>query len=77
MKRNTPDADSKLSPAEIIMGQMLSNALPSLPKSMMIMNSPVVNQLWGEMWGLKEKCLRDKYLRHVQGNSPEKLLPPL
>ena len=57
MKRNTPDADSKLSPAEIIMGRKLSDALPLLPKSMMIINSPVVNQLWREMWGLKEKCL--------------------
>ena len=42
-KQNTPEYGSKLSPAEIVMGKKLWDALPILPKDVMVMNNLLVS----------------------------------
>ena len=70
-KRNTPDYDSKLSPAEIVMGKRLRDALPMIPKDLMVMNNPAVNPVWRDLWSKKEAVIEERYLRSLE-DSPTK-----
>ena len=65
-KRNTPDYKSKLSPAEIVMGKKLCDALPVLPKDVMVMNNPMVNPVWRDLWSRKESVIEDRYLKSLE-----------
>ena len=65
-KRNTPDYDSKLSPAEIVMGKRLRDALPMIPKTLMVMNNPAVNPVWRDLWSKKEAVIQDRYLKSIE-----------
>ena len=65
-KRNTPDYDSKLSPAEIVMGRRLRDALPMIPKNLMVMNNPAINPVWRDLWSKKESVIQDRYLRSLE-----------
>ena len=77
-KRNTPDNDSKLSPAEIIMGRKLTDALPCLPSDKIFINNESIHPRWREMWHMKEQALRDNYVKNlepVQNKSGRSLKP--
>ena len=77
-KRNTPDQLSKLSPADILFGRKLRDAMPSLPKHVTIMNNPKVLPIWREGWKAKEEALRLKYKSCMERMSRgSKLLPKL
>ena len=62
MKRNTPDPITKLSPAEILMGRKLSDALPRIPKNIGIMESEVIRPVWREGWKAKEEAMRARFV---------------
>ena len=66
MKRNTPDHVSKLSPAEIVMGRKLRDALPIIPKNLMVMNNPAVSSVWRDLWYKKEEVIGDRYLKKLE-----------
>ena len=53
-QRNTPDNVCKLSPAEILFGRSLRDALPKLDKSVRIHNSGQLHSQWHEAWRAKE-----------------------
>ena len=65
-KRNTPDYESKLSPAEIVMGKKLCGALPMLPKDVMVMNNSLVSPVWRDLWSKKESVIEDHYLKGLE-----------
>ena len=44
---------------EIVMGKKLRDALPMLPKDVMVMNNPLVNPLWRDLWSKKESVMQD------------------
>ena len=78
IKRNTPDQFSKLSPAEIVMGRQLRDNLPMIPKNLMVMNNPVVNQDWRDLWYQRESVLRDRCCRNLEAiPSAKSCLKPL
>ena len=62
-KQNTPEYGSKLSLAEIVMGKKLQDALPMLPKDVMVMNNPLVIPAWRDLWSKKESVMQDRYLK--------------
>ena len=77
-KRNTPDSYSKLSPAEIIMGKKLNDALPYLPSEKMFTVNPNIDKRWREMWEMKENALRDRFVRNLEAeHKSDRHLKPL
>ena len=66
-KRNTPEYRSKLSPAEIVMGKKLWDALPMLPQDVMVMNIPLVSPIWRNLWSKRESVIQDQYLKGLEG----------
>ena len=65
-KRNTPDYDSKLSSAEIVMGKRLRDALPMIPKNLMVMNNLTVHPVWRDLWSKKESVIQDRYIKSIE-----------
>ena len=65
-KRNTPDADSRLSPAEILMGRKLNDSMPTIPKHIAVMSNPEVLPIWREAWAAREEAMRTKYTRNAE-----------
>ena len=61
--RNTPDRDCPLSPAEILFGRTLKDALPRLDKSKMIFENTEVHDHWHKAWSAKEVAIRNRQLR--------------
>ena len=49
------------------MGKRLRDALPVIPKDMMIMNNPMVNPAWRDLWSKKEAVMQDRYLKDLEG----------
>ena len=65
IKRNTPEYGSKLSPAEIVMGTRLRDALPMIPKDVMVMNNLSVNPAWRDVWSKTEAVMQNRYLKDL------------
>ena len=55
--RNTPDRDCKLSPAEILFGRRLRDAMPQLDKNLMMFANPMFDQRWHNAWKAKETAI--------------------
>ena len=80
MKRNTPDPDCKLSPAEVVFGRKLRDTLPykGLQQGPMIFKNKDIAQKWRETWDLKEQALKHRYLKNLERlDCSAKLLQPL
>ena len=60
-KRNTPDPTCKLSPAEIIFGRNLRDALPRINKEINIFHNDRHRPEWRDAWRQKEGALRTRY----------------
>ena len=76
--RNTPDQLSKKSPAEILFGHQLRDALPKFEGSHSVFENENVLPLWREAWSLKERALRTRAAKSVESLSEHsKDLPPL
>ena len=77
-KRNTPDSYSRLSPAEIILGRKLSDALPVLPKDKIFIHNEAVDYRWRDMWKKREEAMKDTFNRNLEKISlPARSLKPL
>ena len=61
--RNSPDRDCKLSPAEVLFGHQLRDAMPQLDKSVMIFENGQVHDEWHQVWAEKEKAIRSRLVR--------------
>ncbi len=61
IKRNTPDPESKLSPAQIIFGRELRDTLPRIDKKMNIFHNTSFRPEWQQAWKEKEQALRRRY----------------
>ena len=61
--RNTPDRDCRLSPAEILFGRTLKDALPRLDKSKMVFENTEVHDHWHKAWSAKEEAIRNRLVR--------------
>ena len=61
IKRNTPDPTCKLSPAQIVFGRNLRDALPRIDKKKNVFHNPVLRQEWRDAWRQKEEALRSRY----------------
>ena len=76
--QNTPDRDCNLSPAEVLFGHRLKEAMPQLDKSVSVFESSQVHPNWRESWSAKEKAIRSRFAKtckKLEQNSKE--LPPL
>ena len=75
--RNTPDMDCHLSPAQILFGHPLRDAL-SFSSKLRKFSYPMMSRRWREAWDLKEDALRTRYVRNTENmNRTCKPLPPL
>ena len=66
MLRNTPDPSCKLSPAEILFGRRLRDSLPFISKDASAFDNPAIAEKWREAWNLKERSLKDRYIRTLE-----------
>ena len=70
--RNSPDQDTKMSPAMIVFGRCVRDLIPVLP------GKYKPQQAWLDNAGLRESALRKRYLRAAERLSTHtKRLPPL
>ena len=65
-QRNTPDRDCQLSPAEVLFGRGLRDALPQLSKSVQIFESDQIHNQWHEAWAAKEEAIRARLVRSCE-----------
>ena len=65
-QRNTPDKDCQLSPAEVLFGHTLRDALPQLDKSVMIHESSQIHNQWHQAWSAKEEAIRSRLVRSCE-----------
>ena len=56
--RNTPDSDTKLSPAQILLGRKLRDFLPIPPRTSIFDTASPVREEWKTIWRTKEDALR-------------------
>lgn len=76
--RNTPSSDCKLSPAQILFGRHLRDAMPFLDKSLMLFENGDVDSKWHQLWARKEEAMRSRLLKTCEVLEPgSKELPPL
>ena len=68
--RNTPEADSGLSPAQILFGRTLKDCLPLCPpiprQTTIFDDSSPVSPVWKDMWSAKENALRQRLATQVE-----------
>ena len=65
-QRNTPDRDCQLSPAEVLFGRGLRDAMPQLSKSVKIFESDQIHNQWHEAWAAKEEAIRARLVRSCE-----------
>ena len=58
--RNTPDPDTNLSPAQIVLGRTLRDFLPLPPKMTVFDESSPVRKEWKSMWHKREDALKNR-----------------
>ena len=76
--RNTPDRDCYLSPAEVLFGHRLKDAMPQLDKSAMVFESPQIHSQWRQAWSAKEEAVRSRMVKTCERlEQHSKELPPL
>ena len=63
--RNTPERDTGLSPAQVLMGRQLRDALPFPPRKTIFDEDSPVDKKWKERWALKEEALRVRLAKQV------------
>ena len=68
--RNTPESDTGLSPAQILLGRKLRDSLPMTPPirqktTVFDQNSPV-SSAWKETWVAKEQALKNRLAKQVE-----------
>ena len=72
------DPDCKLSPAQIVFGRPLKDALPILGGSAQTFQSTAVRPLWRDAWAAKEYAIRARYARTYEAlNEHSRHLPSL
>ena len=75
--RNTPDPSNGISPAEIIFGRTLRDALPFHPQSQ-VFNNASIRPIWRNMWAKREDTLRHRLTKQTENlRMNVKHLPPL
>ena len=75
--RNTPDADCKLSPAQILFGRPLRDGFSFANRGPKF-NNTAVHPIWRDAWAAKESALRTRFARSVEKlNSNARVLPQL
>ena len=75
--RNTPDPDCNVSPAQIIFGRPIRDAL-SFTNRLEKFSNPTIRPLWREAWASKEEALRTRFTRSTEKlNIHAKELPTL
>ena len=76
--RNTPDPDTNLSPAQILLGRKLRDFLPIPPLTTIFDNASPVREEWKSMWQGKEEVLKRRMGAMVdQMNAKAHELKPL
>ena len=65
-QRNTPDKECKLSPAQVLFGRSLRDAMPQLDKSVMIFESDQIHNQWHQAWSAKEEAIRTRLVRSCE-----------
>lgn len=75
--RNTPDRDCNMSPAEVLFGRPLKDAMPQLDKSVSIFESSQMHPTWHEAWTAKEKAIRARMVKTCERleKSSKELMP--
>ena len=63
--RNTPDADCKLSPAQILFGHPLRDAFGFVNRCPKFEN-PEIQSIWRKAWACKEDALRARFAKSVE-----------
>ena len=58
--RNTPDPDTNLSPAQILLGRTLRDFLPLPPGSTVFDESSPIRREWKSMWSKREEALKKR-----------------
>ena len=62
-QRNTPDRDCLLSPAQVLFGHSLRDAMPQINKSAAIFESKQFHSEWHQAWNAKEEAIRSRLVR--------------
>ena len=63
--RNTPDPENGISPAEVIFGRPLRDALPFNPCSQ-VFNNTRIRPMWRDLWSKREETLRTRFARQTE-----------
>ena len=75
--RNTPDADCRISPAEIIFGKPLRDAF-SFVNRLPMYNNPSIRPTWRDAWNKKEEAMLTRFARSSERlNQSARQLQPL
>ena len=68
--RNTPETDSNLSPAQILLGRTLRDSLPLRPpipfRTTIFDPDSAVSRVWKDAWSAKEHALKTRLARQVE-----------
>ena len=68
--RNTPESDTGLSPAQILLGRKLRDSLPVIPpiphKTTVFDQDSPVSAAWKETWEAKEQALKNRLSKQVE-----------
>ena len=77
-QRNTPDRDCKLSPAEVLFGRVLPDAMPQLAKEVPIFGNDMIHNRWHQAWRAKEEAIKARLVRSCEQLEPgSSEMPPL
>jgi len=68
--RNTPESDSGLSPAQILLGRTLRDTLPLQPpiprRTTIFDDNSAVSRVWKDVWSAKEHALKARLAKQVE-----------
>ena len=64
--RNTPAPDCRLSPAQVLFGRQLNDAMPVLDKSLTIFENNQIHSEWHELWAKKEDAIRSRLVKSCE-----------